>query len=219
MMHRKLRGRGVGNAADREPENARGAERAETSALLRPCRRCGGQTFRRDDELTDPIDPTITTGVQTCLDCGAQAIYRRTEEPMAKRGSKDLKVSRTITAPKPQDLPGMSHRAIAPLEEAAEAYVELRDQRMALLEQEVSYKAVVLKLMHKYGKTTYKRNGLEIIVMPAAEGVRVKKLKADDDDEGNGGEPLTESVDVVETDDDEDPEDEAAPMGDQQVPS
>lgn len=69
---------------------------------------------------------------------------------------------------------------IAALEAAAEAYVEIRDERMALTEREVLAKLLVLREMHKAGKTVYKRGALEITVVPADESVKVRIKKPKD---------------------------------------
>ncbi len=90
--------------------------------------------------------------------------------------------------PKNTALPGMSDSAIKPLEEAAEAYADIRDQRQALNQDEAKLKASVLSLMKKHGKTVYQRNGITITVVAEEETVKVRVRKASDDDEDAGDE-------------------------------
>lgn len=81
--------------------------------------------------------------------------------------------------PKDQDLPGMEDRAIQALEECAEEYAEIRDQRMELNQQEVTLKKKVRALMHKHEKTVYRRAGIEIELAPpdGEEKVTVRVMK------------------------------------------
>ena len=91
--------------------------------------------------------------------------------------------------PKQIDLPGTEDAAIKPLEDAAAAYAEIRDQRIALNVDEAKLKTKLLALMHKYGKATYTRNGITITVIPEGESVKVKVRKPgdeeDEDEDGN----------------------------------
>jgi hypothetical protein len=80
-------------------------------------------------------------------------------------------------------LPGMEDPVVSALDEAAIAYAELRDQRMALLKQEVSLKQRTLALMKKYRKTIYRHDGIEIDIVPAEEMVHVKVRKAATDED------------------------------------
>jgi hypothetical protein len=87
------------------------------------------------------------------------------------------KEKKAKSEPKQKRLPGTEDAAIAELETAAEAYAEGRDERMALLKDEVEMKNSLLKLMHKYGKKTYNHAGIEIEVVSKDEMVRVKVQK------------------------------------------
>lgn len=51
-----------------------------------------------------------------------------------------------------KDLPGMEDRKITAIENAAQDYAEIRDQRQELTTQEVELKTKLLKLMHTNGK-------------------------------------------------------------------
>jgi hypothetical protein len=85
--------------------------------------------------------------------------------------------------PKSQALPGLEDHAIKPLEEAAEHYAEIRDQRMELTQREHELKIHALKLMRKYEKTIYRHNGVEITLVHGEDDVRVRVKKAGGDDE------------------------------------
>jgi hypothetical protein len=88
------------------------------------------------------------------------------------------------TRAKSQALPGMEDHAIKPLEEIAEQYAEIRDQRMELTQSEHTLKINALKLMKKYGKTIYRHNGVEILVIAGEDDVKVRVRKADETDAG-----------------------------------
>jgi hypothetical protein len=88
--------------------------------------------------------------------------------------------------PRARDLPGMEHRAIAELEEAAAEYADMRDQRMALTKSERELKGRMLGLMHKFKRSAYRRDGLEITVEPGEESIHVKvKKHTEDEDESD----------------------------------
>ena len=93
---------------------------------------------------------------------------------------------------KAQALPGMEDRAIKPLHDAAEEYAEIRDERMRLTEREIALKTKVRDLMHKFNKTRYAYDGIEIeLEQPDGEEkvkVKIAKKKASDDDAGGDGE-------------------------------
>jgi hypothetical protein len=78
---------------------------------------------------------------------------------------------------KQADLPGMEDAAIQDLESLAEEYVDRRDKRMKLLEQEVELKNDLLKAMKRHRKDTYRHNGVSIEIVPEGEHVKVKVLK------------------------------------------
>src|SRR5215471_10381704 len=96
-------------------------------------------------------------------------------------------VRRRGRPPKNRALPGMEDHAIKPLEEVAEQYAEIRDQRMELTEREHSLKTHALKLMKKYDKTIYRHGGVEITVVPGEDDVKVRVKKPGDEDQAGGG--------------------------------
>lgn len=92
----------------------------------------------------------------------------------AKKSAKKStpKIKRHI--PRQKSLPGMGDAKIAAIENAALDYVEIRDKRQALSADESSLKKELLTLMHKEGKTEYKRNGISIKVVVEEETVKVR---------------------------------------------
>ncbi len=82
--------------------------------------------------------------------------------------------------PKNHDLPGMEDRAIKPLEEVAEAYAGIRDERMDLTRREHELKANALRLMKKYDKTIYRHDGIEMTVIQGEEDIKVRVRKETD---------------------------------------
>jgi hypothetical protein len=119
---------------------------------------------------------------------------------MAKKRTKDkAHVAARGRKPKSQALPGMEDHAIKALEDVAESYAEIRDQRMELTQREHELKSNALKLMHRYDKTIYRHNGVEITVVVGEEDVKVRVKKPGDDaaDEDTGGGDV---VDFQQTD-------------------
>lgn len=88
-----------------------------------------------------------------------------------------------LKPPKQERLPGMEDTAIEEIEDKARSYAHIRDNRMALLKQEVDLKELLLTLMKRHDKTTYKRDGIEITIFQKAEKVRVKLKDEDEADE------------------------------------
>jgi hypothetical protein len=79
------------------------------------------------------------------------------------------------------DLPGMEDRRIAELHNAALAYAEIRDRRMALNEEEGVLKDKLIALMKKHKKEEYNCEGVRIIFEHVEEDkLKVKVPKADD---------------------------------------
>lgn len=76
-------------------------------------------------------------------------------------------------------LPGMEDAAIDDLENVARQYASVRDRRMALTEQEVDAKMLVLAKMKEHGKETYRRDGISILIVHTDETVKVKIAEED----------------------------------------
>lgn len=88
-----------------------------------------------------------------------------------------------LKPPKQERLPGMEDTAIEEIEEKARSYAHIRDNRMALLKQEVDLKELLLTLMKRHGKTEYHRDGIEITIVQKAEKVRVRLSEDGEEDE------------------------------------
>lgn len=102
-------------------------------------------------------------------------------------------------------LPGMEDPALAQIEEAAERYREIRDERCALSRKEAEAKGILMEVMKKAGRTHYAFNGW-IVTTTVQENVKVKTKDDEDDEEestymtANGRAPrLRKKEAVVET--------------------
>jgi hypothetical protein len=85
--------------------------------------------------------------------------------------------------PKQDRLPGTEDAAIAELESAAESYAETRDERVALLAEEVEQKASLLMLMKKHHKEHYEHNGVIVDIVHEDETVKVRITKKKENEE------------------------------------
>ena len=121
----------------------------------------------------------------------------------ARTASKRKAATRVRKAPKQKDLPGLEDRAIKPLEDAAEAYAEIRDERIDLNKQEVALKTRLLKLMHDHGKTVYHRGGVTIQIVAEEETVKVRIRKADEAGAAESASELADDEPAAETPADE----------------
>ena len=100
-----------------------------------------------------------------------------------KRGPRPEAVSdenATVSEVTQPMLPTMEDSAIEEIESAAMRYADVRDRRMALTEQEVDANDLVKTLMHRHGKTHYKRGKVEIIIKATDEKCKVKIAKEED---------------------------------------
>lgn len=95
---------------------------------------------------------------------------------------------------KNQSLPGIVDRAIQEIEDAAEEYASLRDQRMALNRDESACKEKLRGLMHDNKKKSYKRGRIEVELVKETveEQVKVRVRKGDDDDDNEAAETTPE---------------------------
>lgn len=66
---------------------------------------------------------------------------------------------------------------IKQLDDIGAAYADIRDQRIALNQEEHSLKQTALDLMHRHGKVIYRHEAIEIVVQAGDESIRVKVLK------------------------------------------
>jgi hypothetical protein len=113
----------------------------------------------------------------------AKTTKKRASKMDRKLTQPDAPAPKRRGRPRQADLPGTEDRAIKALEDAAGAYADIRDQRIALNVDEAKLKSQVLTLMHKHGKTIYQRDGITITIIPEQETVKVKVRKPGDDDE------------------------------------
>ena len=134
---------------------------------MKTCPRCHGPVvFSAPRDLGGCINQTVS-----CEACGIDIseISTRKEEPVEKKAKEK---------PANQDLPGMEDRAIAALETLAAEYADLRDQRMALNQEEAALKAKLLVAMKQHGKERYLRGKIRIRLV-AKETVKVRVPKPD----------------------------------------
>lgn len=91
---------------------------------------------------------------------------------------------------KQTELPGMERQTIQEVNDAAEAYVDARDERMALTEKEVTAKDALIRAMQKHELTVYRdETASPPLVVTIVEGkVNVKVALQDD------GEPEREKA-------------------------
>ena len=98
--------------------------------------------------------------------------------------AKKKATKKTPTSPR---LPGVDDGEIVSLENLAEEYATIRDDRMALSQAEIRLKGELLAEMKRLKKKRYHRNGITISVVVEAEGVKVKvkppATEADEADE------------------------------------
>lgn len=100
-------------------------------------------------------------------------------EQLEPQGSALPESAKAKKGPKQGRLPTMEDPAIEELEDSAEEYVDIRDQRMELTREESRLKEELLGLMHKHNKTTYIHEGVEIKVIVESEKLRVRIKKED----------------------------------------
>jgi hypothetical protein len=112
----------------------------------------------------DPIDPVADFETPAKQEPQGSALP---EEAKAKKG------------PKQGRLPTMEDPAIEELEDSAENYSDIRDQRMELTREEVRLKTELLGLMKKHSKSSYTHNGYDIKVIVESEKLRVRIKKED----------------------------------------
>jgi len=74
-----------------------------------------------------------------------------------------------------EELKGIERPSIKDIEEAAAAYETVRDQRMALTQEEIKSKAALLALMKKHKQKKYRFDERIVEIVPGEESVKVKK--------------------------------------------
>lgn len=79
-------------------------------------------------------------------------------------------------------LPGMEDPAIEKLERLAKLYAKTRDNRQAILTQEVDLKGQILAAMKEEKKAEYVHGKVSIKIVAEEETVKVRIAKDEDDD-------------------------------------
>jgi hypothetical protein len=98
-----------------------------------------------------------------------------------RRGIKPLDSDEDLPKkPRQARLPQMDDPIIEELEASAEAYVAIRDERIALTPQEKKLKDDLLAAMKRHGKEKYVRDGIEIKIVHESETVKVKIKKTEE---------------------------------------
>jgi len=82
---------------------------------------------------------------------------------------------------KQDELPGMERRDVPEIEQAADSYRQIRDERCALSKRESEAKAALIQVMKNKGRAYYSYNGL-IVQLSNQENVKVKAKDEDDDE-------------------------------------
>lgn len=88
-----------------------------------------------------------------------------------------------VKRPRQGRLPGTEDAKIDILEDLAEDYAAIRDQRQGLSRREVDLKKKLLDLMKANKKKVYQRNGVSIKIEVEKEKVIVRVKNVDGDDE------------------------------------
>jgi len=81
-----------------------------------------------------------------------------------------------------EELPGMERRDLPEIEQAADRYRKIRDERCAMSKRESEAKSTLIQVMMNAGRSLYSYNGLTV-ELSNVENVKVKSNKDDDYDE------------------------------------
>ena len=76
--------------------------------------------------------------------------------------------------PRQKKLPGMADVSIQEIDDAAAAFVDVRDNRMALTREEVEASEKLLEVMRKHKLTTYSYDG-KTVSITSQQKVKVKR--------------------------------------------
>ena len=129
----------------------------------------------------------------------AKTTKRRQARKMDRKRTKPTKPTAKPARSRPRqpDLPGTEDRAIRPLENIAASYADVRDRRIELNREESELKQTALKLMKQFGKMIYRRDGIEIRIVPGEDDVKVKIRKPGDDDVVESNDATGDSVEIM----------------------
>jgi hypothetical protein len=96
---------------------------------------------------------------------------------------KSLKTKGKKAREKQKFIPGTEPVSIKEIEDVAEAYVDVRDKRMNLTEDESEFKTKLIEVMKKHNLETYNFNGYIVVRSHIDEDeVKVKKARAAKED-------------------------------------
>lgn len=122
---------------------------------------------------------------------------KKTKAP--KKGKKDKPAKKAAGRPKkkgavaerprsqrPRQQALIEDARIQPLDDCAASIADVRDNMNELRGEEKGYLSTARSLMHKYGKSVYKHAGVEIVLVPGDEKVRVRILKDDGNASASG---------------------------------
>lgn len=183
--------------------------RAELGTLGRnvpPCACPAVALAREARHIFDADDPLVLNGTydregykpgERERIAKARARQLKEEDTMAKKQKRKTSTKNAGTPAarqRSQSLPGMEDRAIKPLEDIAAAFADVRDRRIELNREESELKAHAIKLMHKYYKTIYRHDGIEIRLVESDEDVKVRIKKPGAEESGDT--PAGADVDV-----------------------
>lgn len=101
----------------------------------------------------------------------------KTKKKSRKQAQELLTDPEAPKKPKQARLPQMDDPQIEELESLAESYADVRDQRLALTPQEKKLKDDLLAAMKRNHKQLYRRDGIEIEIVPEGEKVKVRLKK------------------------------------------
>lgn len=101
-----------------------------------------------------------------------------------KRGRPPVK---TVKGARARALPGMENARINALDEIATSIADGRQQRNELSTTESALIQRAMRLMHKHKKTVWKHDGIELILVPGDERLRVRLVKGGGNAEVNTG--------------------------------
>lgn len=127
-----------------------------------------------DDNLESEAAAGPSTGTQAQAPAAAADANGSPAEPEKKKRGRV----------KQERLPGMEEPTIPDVEQAAEEYREIRDQRMKLQKDEGEAHDKLVQNMHKHGRTVYEFDGYKVELV-TTEKARVRREKDDTDDDSD----------------------------------
>lgn len=106
----------------------------------------------------------------------------RKPKPAPRKGAVRKAAATKARTRQPRQAALIEDARIGPLDKVAGAIGDVRDAMNELRAEEKGHMQLARKLMHQYRKSVYKHTGVEIVLVPGDEKVRVRVLK----DDGSG---------------------------------